>query len=128
MAIVDRQIIIDGVSYDVAITTLKRKGDILDKSAWRTEDGDLHREVIGTYYNYKLAIGVIDNEVLYNTLFEVLTNPVAYHQVTLPHDNYSFKGYFSSVEDELVRLTPTGGIFKGLTCNLTSKTPRKKAT
>lgn len=128
MAIVDRQIIIDGVSYDVAITSLKRKGDILDKSAYRSEDGDLHREVIGTFYNYTLAIGVINDDTLYNSLFEKLTEPVAYHQVTLPHDNVSFKGYFSSVQDEVVRLTDTGAKFKGLTCNLIAKSPRKRAS
>lgn len=125
--IVDRKIIIDGTTYDVAITSLKRKADILDKSAYRSEDGELHREVIGTYYNYTLAIGVQNNDELYNTLFEVLSAPEAYHQVTLPHDNVSFKGYFSSIEDEVVRLTADGAKFKGLTCNLIAKSPRKKA-
>lgn len=125
--IVDRRIIIDGVEYDVAITSLKRKADILDKSAYRSEDGELHREVIGTYYNYTLAIGVHNNDTLYNTLFEVLSEPVAYHQVILPHDNISFKGYFSSVQDEVVRLTKDGAKFKGLTCNLIAKSPRKRA-
>jgi len=125
--VVDRRIIIDGTSYDVAITSLKRKADILDKSAYRSEDGDLHREVIGTYYNYTLAIGVYNNDTLYNTLFEVLSQPVAYHTVTLPHDNVEFKGYFSSVQDEVVRLTETGAKFKGLTCNLIAKSPRRRA-
>lgn len=124
---VDRRIIIDGVSYNVAIAEVKRKADILDKSAYRTEDGDLHREVIGTYYNYSLAIGVINNDDLYNELFEVLTDPVEYHEVTLPHDNVMFQAYFSSVQDEVVRLTDTGAKFKGLSCNLIAKKPRKYA-
>lgn len=127
MAVVDRRIIIDGVSYNVAITSLKRKADILDKSAYRSEDGELHREVIGTFYNYTLAIGVYNNDELYNKLFEVLSDPVAYHQVTLPHDNITFNGYFSSVQDEVVRLTENGAKFKGLTCNLIAKSPRKRA-
>jgi len=125
--IVDRRIIIDGESYDVAITSLKRKADVLDKSAYRSEDGELHREVIGTFYNYTLAIGVFNNEELYNKLFEVLSEPVAYHHVILPHDNIQFKGYFSSVQDEVVRLTESGAKFKGLTCNLIAKSPRKRA-
>lgn len=128
MAVVDRRIIIDGVSYDVAITSLKRKADILDKSAYRSEDGELHREVIGTFYNYTLAIGVYNNDALYNTLFEVLSEPVAYHRVVLPHDNVAFNGYFSSVQDEVVRLTEDGAHFRGLTCNLIAKSPRKRAS
>lgn len=126
--VVDRRIIIDGTEYNVAITSLKRKADILDKSAHRSEDGELHREVIGTYYNYTLAIGIVGDEQLYNELFEKLSEPVAYHEVILPHDNIQFKGYFSSVQDEVVRLTETGAKFKGLTCNLIAKSPRKRAS
>ena len=81
-----RNIIIDGVEYPVKIATLKRRADILDKYAYRSEDGHLHREVIGTYYNYDLQIGIEHNRTLYNTLFEVLSNPVASHSVILPHD------------------------------------------
>lgn len=122
----NRNIIIDGTSYDVAITSLKRTADVLDKYAYRDENGDLHREVIGTYYNYTLSIGVINNDELYNKLFDVLAEPVAYHVVTLPHDNYKFEGYFSSVADEVARLTPSGAHFKGLTCKLIARLPRKR--
>ena len=46
---------IDGQEYKVPlISPMDRKGDILDLTANRTEDGVLHREVIGTYYNYTL--------------------------------------------------------------------------
>jgi hypothetical protein len=40
-----KYIIIDGQEYPVAVTKLQRKGDILDLTANRTEDGVLHREV-----------------------------------------------------------------------------------
>ena len=36
---------IDGIEYQVGIVGMKRKGDILDLTATRTEDGVLHREV-----------------------------------------------------------------------------------
>lgn len=118
-------IIIDGVSYNVPIIELKRKADILDKYAYRTEDGILHREVIGTYYNYSLKIGVVNDAELYNTLFEVLSAPVASHNVTLPNDGVSFAGYFSSVQDDVRRLTETGAVYRGLSCNLTAMKPRR---
>ena len=91
-------LIIDGVEYPVAITQLKRRADILDKYAYRSEDGYLHREVIGTYHNYDMQIGVPrNNRQLYDNLFDVLSEPTAYHEVILPHDNIQFKAYFSSV-------------------------------
>lgn len=124
---------IDGEYFNIAIAELHRKADILDKSAYRSEDGDLHREVIGTYYNYTLKFGMLcrnkEEREEYNKLFEVLSEPVAYHVVTLPHDGETFDGYFASVEDDINYLIDdeTMAAFKGLQCNLISKKPRKVA-
>lgn len=120
-------LIIDGTTYQVPIVELKRKADILDKYAYRSEDGVLHREVIGTYHNYSLKIGVVNDPDLYNRLFDVLSAPVASHSVELPHDHTRFDGYFSSVQDEIQRLTPTGAKYKELSCNLTAMKPRRRA-
>lgn len=125
MALVSRYIEIDGTTYAVPIVSLKRRADILDKYAYRSEDGVLHREVIGTYHNFTLQIGTIDDADLYETLFDVLSAPVEYHTVSLPHDSVSFKGYFSSVQDEVHRLTEDGATYRGLSCNLTAMKPRR---
>lgn len=118
---------IDGVMYRVAIVSLKRKADILDKYAERSEDGILHREVIGTYHNFTLNIGVVNDLNLYNTLFEVLSAPVASHMVELPHDHVQFEGYFSSIQDEIDRVSDNGTRYKGLSCNLIAVQPRRRA-
>lgn len=119
-------LIIDTVVYQVPIIELKRKADILDKYAYRSEDGVLHREVIGTYHNYSLKIGVVNDPELYNRLFDVLSAPVASHLVELPHDHVAFRGYFSSIQDEISRLTPNGAKYKELFCNLTAMIPRRR--
>ena len=121
------QIKIDGTTYPVAIIKLQRKADILDKYAERSEDGVLHREVIGTYHNYTLNIGIVNDLDLYNTLFDVLSAPVASHVVELPHDHVAFDGYFSSVKDEIDRITDEGTRYKGLSCNLVAMEPRRRA-
>lgn len=118
-------ILIDGTEYRVALVKLKRKADILDKSAHRDEYGILHREVIGTYYNYELQIGTVNNPALYEQLFEVLSAPVPSHIVELPNDHVAFEGYFSSIADEVLRVTDEGTIYKGLSCRLTATRPRK---
>lgn len=122
----NRLIVIDGKEYDVAITSLKRRADILDKTANRTEDGVLHREVIGTYYNYTLEIGIVNDTDLYEELFWVLSAPQASHMVAMPNDGVTFEGYFSSIEDEVSRLLPDGEtLYKGLTCRFTATRPRR---
>ncbi len=121
-----KSIIIDGTSYAVRITELKRTADILDKYAERSEDGILHREVIGTYYNYQLKIGVQRGErTLYNNLFDVLSAPVESHRVELPHDHVEFEGYFSSISDNIRLVDDDGFDCDGLTCKLTCMKPRR---
>lgn len=145
---------IDGKYYPVTIIELKRKADILDKTAHRSEDGNLHREVIGTFYNYSLKLGVIVETkakkessdpsirdmpmedyqyMIYNQLFEKLSEPVASHKVSFPHDYDSngnkvvYDAYFSSVQDDIVMITEDGYRAKGLSCNCTGIRPRRRA-
>ena len=122
-----KYIIIDDVEYKVPLVELERKGDILDLTANRTEDGVLHREVIGTYYNYTLNIGIVNDPDLYNTLWEVLTAPVASHWVELPHDHVRFEGYFGSCKDNIQMITDDGIRAKGLSFNLVATRPARNA-
>ena len=123
-----KYLIVDGVTYKVPIVELKRKADILDLNATRTQDGNLHREVIGTFYNYTLNIGVVNDWNTYNALFDVLSEPKASHTVTLPHQSTSFEGYFSSIQDNIVLVTDEGFKAKGLSCNLTMTKPARRPT
>lgn len=118
---------IDGVEYKVPIVSLKRKGDILDLTANRTEDGVLHREVIGTFYNYTLTIGIVNDQELYDALWWVLTTPVASHQIQLPNQPEAFEGYFGSCQDDIVLITDEGQKAKGLSFNLVATRPSRNA-
>lgn len=124
----EKSIIIDGTVYPVRILELQRSADILDKYAERSEDGVLHREVIGTYYNYTLKIGVRRTErTLYNNLFDVLSAPVASHKIVLPHDRVEFDAYFSSIKDNIKLVDDDGYDADGLSCKLTAMKPRRVA-
>jgi len=122
-----KYLIIDGVEYKVGVVELKRKGDILDKTANRTEDGDLHREVIGTYYNFSMKIRPGNDYALYDRLFWVLTEPVAYHEVQLPTMNAPVKMYFGSIQDEVVFTDGEDTKYKSLSCNVICKLPSRYA-
>ena len=123
-----KYLVIDGEEFRVGIVDLTRKGDILDKTANRTEDGDLHREVIGTYYNYTMTIRPGNDVDTYNRLFEVLTAPVPYHEVQLPNDDEVVQMYFGSVTDKVRYIAENGtAYYKDLTCNLVCKKPRRYA-
>ena len=120
---------IDGVEYKVGIVSpLKRKGDILDLTANRTEDGVLHREVIGTYYNYTLTIIAPNDQTVYENLWWKLTEPVASHMVQLPYQPEPFEGYFGSCQDDVAVIDDNGHyIGKGISCNLVATRPSRTA-
>lgn len=119
---------IDGIYFDIPLVSIKRTADFLDKYAERTEDGDIKRELIGVYFNYQMSFGTIENDTLYEALFDKLTEPVEFHDFSLPtvKGSYQFRGYISSVSDEVEKvLTKTAG-FKGLQCKFTAKQPARR--
>lgn len=118
-------IIIDGTTYDVPVTEIRRTADFLDKFAERTEDGILHRELIGVYFNYQLRFGSTATPTEYAALWAKLTEAVEFHTVTVPDEsgNYTFTAYFASVSDELKKTTGAANFWKNLTVNFIAKEP-----
>ena len=123
-------ITIDGVTYDIPVISLKRKGEFLDKYAERTDNGDLQRELIGVYFNYQLNFGRGSSPTEYARLWQKLTEPVEFHTVTVPDEDgdFTFTAYFSNVSDELVK-AKTGAaarFWKNLTVNFIARSPARK--
>lgn len=121
----DKKTIIDGIAFSIPVIEIQRTADILDKIAERTEDGDLYREVIGTYLNYQIGFGTENDIETYDALFKKLAEPVPFHDIVLPINNEfaSFRGYISSVQDSVDVVEEDGTRFKGLTCNFKAKLP-----
>ena len=117
---------IDGVTYKVPIVKMERKGDVLDFTAKRLQNGGLKRDIIGTYYNFTLEIGVINNQELYDRLWWVLTAPVASHQIQLPNQPEPFEGYFGSCKDNIELVTEDGYKAKGLSFNIVCTWPSRR--
>lgn len=125
---VSQWIQIDGEPYKIPLLTpMDRKGDILDLTATRKEDGTLQREVIGTYYNYTLNFINNGDTAEYERLWWKLTEPVASHQVQLPYQPTPFEGYFGSCKDNVTLITADGMKAKGLSCNLVASSPSRRA-
>lgn len=125
---VNKFLIIDGTSYKVHLIDVKRSADMLDAQAYRTEDGRLHRKVIGVYYNYDVTVGVEWDTKLYDSLFDVLAEPVAYHSVQLPGETKAQNRYISSVSDGIIRVMNNGVLYKDLSFKVTCIDPTRKST
>jgi len=118
---------IDGQAYNVAVLVgIKRNADFLDKYAERTDDGDLQRELIGVYFNYKsirFTKQTDENYDDYVALFNKLTEAEEFHDIVI--GNYSFRAYFSNVSDEMYLFKNNRPYFRNLTVNFTAKMPAR---
>ena len=114
-------IVVDSTTYDIPIKALKRKAEMLYKFAERTEDGVLHSELIGIYYNYDLSAGMSSNNVTdYTALWTKLTEAVTSHSITVL--GTTFNCYFANISDDVVR-DGTTDYFRNLTFSVIAISP-----
>ena len=122
-------IIIDGVTYSIPYKTIKRKADKLYKFADRTEDGKLHSELIGVFYNFSLEMGMSANNIAeYAALWVEITAPVESYTVSLPNETGSltFEAYFANIQDEVVKAKIDGTVyFRNLTFDVIAISPAR---
>lgn len=122
---------IDGREYHAFVSELAREGQVMDGSeAGRTLDGGMDRDIIGTYYNYTMTI---DTNALshsdYDTLFETLTAPQDYHNVSFPYGrsgSLSFRAYVSGVTDRMKKDMDGGREWGDLTCKFVAMKPHRR--
>lgn len=118
---------IDGLTFNIPLTSLGCKADFLDKYAERTEDGTLNRELIGVYFNYTAQLGMAKSPVEFTRLWDKLTEPVEFHTITLPlaDGSFTFEGYFSGVSSNLKRAYLGHMYWDDLSFTVTGKVPAR---
>ena len=115
-------IVIDSTTYDVDIIDYDRKPQALYKYAERTEDGTLHSELIGWYYNYDIRMGMSKMNVSdYAALFTKLTEAVSSHTITF--EGSTFNCYFANVQDKAVKIVGATTYYRGLSFSVIRISP-----
>lgn len=97
---------IDGKYYDgLFVKGCKRNFTVQDSDkAGRTTNGNMVRDIIGTYYNYTISFDLSHlNEDDYNEFYNLISSPTEYHVLVVPFGNgtLTYKAYVSTGEDEL---------------------------
>jgi len=118
-------IIIDSVTFDVPVESLKRIVQFQDKYSERVETGELVRELVGVYFNYRLVFGKTHDAAVYAALWAKLTEAVEFHTVTVPDESgeYTFTAAFSDVSDEAGRVRAGRNIWEKLTVIFVAQEP-----
>lgn len=120
-------ITIDTVEYDIPVLSLRMKAEFLDKYAERTQDGVLHRELIGVYFNYELQFGQAPSMSVFAAVWQKLTEPVEFHTVIVPDDDgdFTFTAYFSNIGADILKNKASTKLWKNLTVNFIAQSPAR---
>ena len=120
-------LVIDGKRIDVGVLTdINEECDILDRYAYSSQDGVLHREVIGSYQNYtniRFADQTDANYAAYEELWEILCSPQEFHNIRIA--NFEFSAYIASVKRKISRFDNNRAYHKGMSCNFKAERPRR---
>ena len=121
---------IDGRYYNVLIPEkgIKRSFSVTDSDkAGRVLTGRMQRDIIGTFYNYTVQLDTnMLSESEYDELYEVLSAPVDYHQITVPYGQnaLTFDAYVTSGDDTL-NMARSSKRWSGLSINFIAMEPQR---
>ena len=124
---------IDGTEYGAIVTALTRNFSVADgENAGRTLDGVMHRDLIGTYYNYSITIMTdMLSRQQYNALYETISAPVESHEIVVAYGDQElgFKAYITQGSDDLLReYTPYKRLWGNLSFDFIAMAPQRLAS
>lgn len=124
---------VDGVAYPGVFikSPIHRSFNVLDgENAGRTLDGRMQRDIIGTYYTYRLEFDSrLSDPAEYDALFEALSAPVNSHKIVVPYGQgvLEFEAYVANGEDDLSRIYRNESRkWDNLTINFVSMEPQRR--
>lgn len=123
-----QQFLLDGKEYNVDVVALTRKFSVLDTDlSGRTQDGEMYRDIIGTFYNYTMTVQQRgDDAASLDAFWEAVSQPVASHVCVFPYNQttLSQKMYVTSGEQEIRRKLAKKTDWKELTINFIATKPQ----
>ncbi len=118
----------DGVAYNVSVTKLTRKFSVLDsEKSGRTQDGEMYRDPIGTFYNYSMTVQARngDNAAM-DAFWEAISQPVASHVCTFPYGQKTLtqRMYITAGEQDMRLLTEQSSHWGEVNINFVAMSPK----
>lgn len=98
-------ITIDGQTFEVGIVKIDRKATIEKEALGQTQDGTTHYNTRGTRYDYEVTFATRKMNIEeYDRLYEVLTDPVDTHEVTMPYgqSTITFNASITGASDSII--------------------------
>lgn len=122
---------IDGVAWDIPCTVDRTSELTASDISGLMLDKSFFNDVLGTYMKYDLKIAVpFGYESQYNSIYEMLTDPVDGHDFVFPYDGGTIEvtGRVTDVKDSLVRMPNGRHRWRGTTFSVIANHPTKEYT
>lgn len=123
-------ITLDGVTYSTLhITSLKRSFSVVDgDNAGRLQNGEMMRDIIGTFYNYSVELDPDSaSRADYDAFFEVISSPVPSHLLVIPYaqTTLTFQAYVTQGADELTLMESNANRWENLSFDFIAMAPQR---
>lgn len=106
---VKRPFLLDGVAYNVRVSKLTRKFSVLDSNkTGRTQDGEMYRDIIGTFYNYSMTVEQNgDDAESMDAFWDAISQPQKSHVCVFPYNQVTLtqRMYITSGEQDVKSIT-----------------------
>lgn len=120
--------LLDGNKYDVHVVALHRTFSVLDTDqSGRTQDGEMYREPIGTFYNYTMTVRARTGKTEeLDAFWEAISQPTASHVCVFPYNQTTLtqRMYVTGGEQNMQYLTADAAHWGDLTVNFIAMRPK----
>ena len=98
----------DGIAYNLRVLALKRKFSIVETGvSGRTQDGQLYRDLFGTYYHYTMTVAQQgDDGQALEAFWEAVSQPQVSHVCVFPYGQSTLtqRMYVTAGQQALLRM------------------------
>ena len=127
MAII-KPFLLDGTVYNVRVSKLTRKFSVLDTNkTGRTQNGNMYRDVIGTFYNYSMTVEQYnDDKESMDAFWEAISQPDKSHICVFPYgqETLTQRMYITSGEQDLLEKTAQGAMWGEMSLSFVAMAPQ----
>lgn len=118
----------DGVSYNVDVVALTRKFSVMDtEQSGRTQNGEMYRDVIGTFFNYTMTVRERGGDAAaLEAFWAAVSDPSASHICVFPYGQTTLtqRMYVTGGEQNLMLVNNGKNHWDEVTLNFIAMGPR----
>ena len=120
--------LMDGVAYNVSVTSLKRKFSVMDTDkSGRTQSGHMYRDIVGTFYNYTMKVCERGGDAAsLERFWTAISDPTkTSHECVFPYGQKTLtqEMYVTSGDQELEKMEPGRNYWGELSVNFIAMAP-----